>query len=111
MRARCNYGTEGANPVKVILQNGVHLAMSQESNAEFFIDVDVNGTQGPNKGGLDRFRFSFAGTFAPYAWTAAISASGLEGRDLLMAYCEADGMFCARLIRYDGWEIAPDYPR
>ncbi len=104
------------------------------NNYRIHVYVDTNGLRGPNKGGVDCFRFFLdyenerkLGYFYPSGYT--YSNDNVEdadkkdqyvygNRDGILKYCKSEyvsGNFafentCGLLIMYEGWQIPEDYP-
>ncbi len=92
-----------------------------KNGAYFDLRYDVNGAKKPNKGGYDRFYFSFHISksssfyqitrryFAPYI--NGMTQEMWSDRDKLKELClTGESGACARLIEVDGWQIKDDYP-
>lgn len=119
----------------IILADGS--ALTFNNNNLIHVYYDINGRQGPNRGGRDWFRFFLdynlksntkaMGYFYPSGY--AYSNSGNEeeefkdiyvynDRDKMIKYCgeyvknylNGISNTCALLIMYDGWQIKDDYP-
>jgi hypothetical protein len=78
---------------------------------ETVLEVDINGLQGPDKGGVDRFMYLIneTGKMYSYEYVANFTPTGDKRTDWKLR-CEASPSTCAGLIQADGWEIRDDYP-
>ncbi len=117
-----------ANP-KVFLNDGTFFTMLGPLGNSYSIVVNLNGYSHPNRWGRDIFAFSIVQGkgFVPYGlYTGLVSPDTGEvigsfgdsmSRDEITGTgnsraCnkEKDGIWCAALIMFDGWEIKDDYP-
>jgi hypothetical protein len=97
--------------VKMILADGMTLELTGSSGT-FYMYLDINGFQKPNKIGVDQFNFQSNysnNPMKPSTWIQSISLEP-KTREEFLSGCKTDPSICASLIRYDGWEIKDDYP-
>lgn len=76
-----------------------------------FISIDVNGSAGPNKTGVDLFMFSIAKNVSNYG--AVLPRLSEWGKDQVEEECvnlEYDGTACTAKIMFDGWKFTDNYP-
>lgn len=122
-------GHEAVSYPKVFLNDGTFFTMLGPLGNSYSIVVNLNGYSHPNRWGRDIFAFSIVQGkgFVPYGlYTGLVSPDTGEvigsfgdsiSRDEITGTgnsraCnkEADGIWCAALIMFDGWEIKDDYP-
>ena len=117
---RLDNSNECSTALRLVFNDGSTACL--KNGGLFDIYYDINGAKKPNKGGYDRFYYSFTISksssfyqitrryFAPY-----INEMTLEmwsDRDKLKELCALgrESGACARLIEIDGWQIKDDDP-
>lgn len=114
----------------IILSDGTILWFN--NNAQIHVSVDINGTKGPNKQGVDLFNFFLdfedkrnLGNFYPSGYAFAKKEENADkfgdiyvygNREKMIQYCSDKKLLygnsgtCALLIMNDGWRVSEDYP-
>ena len=122
-------GHKASSNPKVFLNDGTFFTILKSSDNSYSVVVNLNGYSHPNRWGRDIFAFAVVRGkgLVPYGlYTGVISSNTGEvvgsfgdsiDRDKITGTgnsrsCnkEKDGIWCAALIMFDGWEIKEDYP-
>ena len=105
-----------------ILNNGVVIRIGFEGGTNIQITVDINGKQGPNTYGKDRFTIvvnkgTSNNTIAKNQPIGSVHFFGqgndinvLKNNSLRGCNKNAEGGFCGAWIMENGWKIPDDYP-
>ncbi len=107
----------------VILSNGTLLSFGTGAEGYKPLGIDLNGTAAPNKVGRDWFLFLINkdGGLMPWGYGNYLYGLGKNPQraDILQnvnygcsnsSSISRAGFYCALLIMYDGWKLAPEYP-
>ncbi len=104
---------------KVYLNDGSTFFVNNGDCIDFF--YDVNGDEGPDKEGYDRYRFLFSPlvssrktyfeTNKQYFGTYGYQPSRYENyHEHIYDLCAQNGKYCSDLLRMDNWEYKDNYP-
>ncbi|MCM1339412.1 MAG: hypothetical protein NC191_07050 [Muribaculaceae bacterium] len=93
------------------LQNGITFLVSLPCQDDYRYDephviVDINGTKGPNKMGIDGFRFSYKEDGITPSKRAYLYGQCITDSN----WARYKGGTCSYLIAKNGWKFPHDYP-
>ena len=79
---------------------------------------DVNGSNGPNEYGIDRFDFLLnrqTGEFTGYNYMGYVDSDeytidALDRENILKLCANRNAQYCSQLLFLDNWEFKEDYP-
>ncbi len=115
-----NDNPSGSGHYKILLSDGVFLALTKQDNSHVHITIDINGEKYPNTYGKDifvvtftaqGFKDSYHNISMPglYMFGHGLTAEAIKTHSLGCAKTGA-GLMCGEKILMDGWEMRKDYP-
>ena len=95
------------------LANGVELTIFPYADTHYLMIIDLNGTKGPNKMGIDCFLLQFSKNITAVSVSKLFTMNGIfSGLSRIKLNCNknSEGTHCGAWIMLEGWKIPEGYP-